>query len=148
MNLKIVPVDDTNRKQVENLTVLVEQKHFIETVKECMMEADEISDWEPVCIYDGDILIGFAMYGYMRHETLKRVWFDRLLIDYHYQKRGYGRKSVELIISRIKEEYPNKEIYISAYEDNKIAISLYKSFGFVENGELDINGEKIMVLTC
>ena len=146
MNLRIVPVTKDIRKEAELLTVAEGQEHFIEPVKECMQEADEIADWEPVCIYDRDTIIGFAMYGYMKDEKQPRVWFDRLLIDAHFQHRGYGRKTVEMMIARIRQEFPGKDIYISVYEDNPAAISLYKSFGFRMNGELDINGEKIMIL--
>ena len=146
MELKIVPVTEENRKEAEGLTVAAGQEHFIEPVTECMQEADRCADWEPVAIYDGDRMIGFSMYGYMRHEALPRVWFDRLLIDARYQKKGYGRKTVETMLKRIREEFPGKDIYISAYEDNPVAIALYQSFGFRMNGELDVNGEKIMVL--
>ena len=146
MNLRIIPVTNDIRKEAEQLTAAKGQDHFVESVKESMREADEIADWEPVCIYDGDTMIGFAMYGYMKNEKQPRVWFDRLLIDAHYQRRGYGRKTVEMMLERIQQEFPDKDIYISAYEDNPVAISLYQSFGFHMNGELDINGEKIMVL--
>lgn len=146
MDLRIVPVTNKIRKEAERLAVAKGQEHFIETVTECMREADGTADWEPVCIYDGDTMIGFAMYGYMRTEKQPRVWFDRLLIDAHYQNRGCGRKTVELMLARIRREFPGKDIYISAYADNFAAISLYQSFGFRMNGELDINGERIMVL--
>lgn len=147
MNLRIVPVTGENRAAAEKLSVAAGQEHFIETVKECMQEADGNPDWEPVCIYDGEKPVGFSMYGYMRRENPARVWFDRLLIDSRYQRRGYGKESVKMILNRIQKEFPGKDIYISAYEDNRVAISLYQSFGFRINGERDINGEKIMVLT-
>ena len=146
MELRIVPVTEELRAEAEALTVALGQEHFIETVAECMHEADEISDWEPVCIYDGETLVGFSMYGYMRCEQRSRVWFDRLLIDARFQRRGYGRESVRVLLDRIRQEFPSQDIYISAYEDNPVAIALYRSFGFCINGERDINGEQIMVL--
>ena len=145
MNLRIVPVTKDIRREAEQLTVAKGQEHFIEPVKECMKEADRIPDWHPACIYDENTMIGFVMYGYMRNEKRPRVWFDRLLIDARFQHRGYGRKTVEIMLSRIQQEFPGKDIYISAYEDNPTAISLYKSFGFRINGEIDIHGERIMV---
>ena len=146
MELTIVPVTGALRKEAERLTVAAGQEHFVEPVAECMQEADEIADWEPVCIYDGNTMVGFSMYGYMRCEKQPRVWFDRLLIDARYQHRGYGRAAVEAILARMQREFPGRDIYTSAYEDNPVALSLYQSFGFRRNGELDINGEKIMVL--
>ncbi|HEL3620841.1 TPA: spermidine acetyltransferase, partial [Clostridioides difficile] len=43
-------------------------------------------------------------------------------------------------------EYNCDELYLSIFEDNKMAIKLYKDFGFEFNGELDYGGEKVMVL--
>ena len=146
MNLQIVPVTKENRAAAESLRVAPYQKDFIESVPECMQEADEISDWEPVILMDGENAVGFAMYGLMRREPNHRLWFDRLLIDEHYQRSGYGREAVKEILKRIQAEYPNTDIYLSAYEDNETAIRLYSSFGFEFNGELDYNGEKIMLL--
>lgn len=70
MNLKnnnqlhFEPVNSENRMEAENLSVFSEQSGFIESVGECLQEADNLNLWRPVCIYDGDILVGFAMYGY------------------------------------------------------------------------------------
>ena len=146
MKLSLIPVTAENRDAAEKLAVCPEQKDFIEPVTECMQEADALSDWEPVCIMDGDTPVGFSMYGYMRMEKDPRLWFDRLLIDRRYQHRGYGRKTVEAMLKRMQTEFPGKDIYTSAYEDNLTAISLYRSFGFRINGERDINGERVMVL--
>ena len=57
-------VNAENRREVEGLTVFSEQAGFIESVSECLREADELELWRPVGIYDSDTLIGFAMYGY------------------------------------------------------------------------------------
>ena len=95
---------------------------------------------------DGDILIGFAMYGEIAEPKGTRVWLDRFLIDKNHQGKGYAKPVFELILNKIKSLYTNKDIYLSVYEDNEHAIKLYKSLGFVFTGELDINGEKIMLL--
>ena len=145
MELSIQPVTQALRARAEQLQVGPGQEHFIETVCECMEEADRISDWEPVVIFDGEDMIGFAMYGFMRCENRARVWFDRFLIDRHYQHRGYGRAAVRAMLDRIRAEFPGRDIYLSAYDDNQVAIALYKSFGFRFNGEKDINGEDVMV---
>ena len=58
-----------NRREVEGLTVFSEQAGFIESVNECLQEADELELWRPVGIYDSDTLIGFAMYGYFPEPT-------------------------------------------------------------------------------
>ncbi len=68
------------------------------------------------------------------------------MIDEHYQGHGYAKPILSSLINKIIEEYKCKEIYLSLYEDNEIAYKLYKKLGFDFNGELDINGEKVMVL--
>ena len=47
-------VNDENRKKVESLSLFSEQVGFIESVSECLQEADELDLWRPVGIYDGD----------------------------------------------------------------------------------------------
>ena len=74
-------VNAENRREVEGLTVFSEQTGFIESVSECLREADELELWRPVGIYDSDTLIGFAMYGYFPEPAPGQLWLDRLLID-------------------------------------------------------------------
>lgn len=146
MNLKLIPVTDDNRPAALSLSVGKGQEHFIETVEECLEEADKNLDWEPMCICDGDTIVGFAMFGYIRIPSVNQVWFDRFLIDHRYQHKGYGRKSVELVIDHLHNEFPGMDIRLSVYDDNEVAIALYESFGFKVNGEYDINGETVMIL--
>lgn len=109
-----------------------------------MEEADALKAWHPVCIYDGEILIGFAMYGQISEPAYTRLWFDRFLIDKHHQGKGYARPAIQLILKEMWTCYPNMDIYLSVYEENQKAIALYQSFGFMFTGELDTKGEKIM----
>ena len=45
MNLHFEPVSPENRTKVEELQILPEQAGFIESVRECMAEADEFQEW-------------------------------------------------------------------------------------------------------
>lgn len=91
MNLHLVPVTQEKRKQVEQLQLQVypEQEKNIESVSECLMEADEMEVWKTVGIYDEDVLVGFSMYGFFQEIHGGRVWLDRLLIGRNFQGRGY-----------------------------------------------------------
>ena len=80
-------VNNRNRKEAEDLSVFSEQSGFIESVSECLKEADELKLWRPVGIYDGSTLIGFAMYGYFPEPAPGQLWLDRLLIDKKYQRQ-------------------------------------------------------------
>ena len=64
----------------------------------------------PFGIYDGDTPVGFVMIGYDKDD----YWDDapaiandnynlwRLMIDKGYQKKGYGRKAIELALEFLK----------------------------------------------
>ena len=147
MNLHIKPLSAENKKEALQLNVKTEQSSFIEPVSQCIQEAEQLDLWNPVAIYHGTDMIGFAMYGFFPYEdTHGRVWLDRFLIDDRYQGKGYGKTALKLLITRLFCEYQCNAIYLSLYQQNKHAYHLYTSFGFQENGEKDINGETVMCL--
>lgn len=147
MNLIIKSIDKNNYKEIKKLKVSNEQENFIETVEECLEEAKQYKVWRTVGLYDSKKAIGFAMYGLFLDEGENgRVWLDRFLISYENQGKGYGKAGVKLLIKRLYKEYGYNKIYLSVYESNKNAINLYKSLGFKFNGEIDINGENVMVI--
>lgn len=148
MNLHFEPVLPANRREVERLQTLPEQAGFIESVRDCLTEADEYPEWKPVGIYDDELLVGFAMYGYFADlQPEGEVWLDRLLIDRKYQKKGYGKAAVLALLERLRREYGKDQIYLSVYDNNTAAIAMYQQLGFHFNGKCDAKGEKIMVHT-
>lgn len=145
--IQLLPASAKNRAELLQLTLLPSQTHFIESVEACLKEADTLSLWKPVGIYDDETLIGFAMYGLWKKEgTHGRVWLDRFLIDQNHQKKGYGKKALIALINHIFNSYDYDELYLSLYEDNTVALNLYKKLGFSFNREKDIHDELIMVL--
>ena len=138
-------VNSRNRAEVEHLEVFAEQSGFIESVTQCLQEADKLELWRPVGIYDRGMLIGFAMYGYFPEPAPGQVWLDRLLIDKKYQGKGYGKQAVLALLDKLRTEYQRDTVYLSVYENNPHAIQLYQQIGFHFNGEYDTNGERVMV---
>lgn len=147
MSLFLRPITAENRKEAEALETAPGQEGFVESVTECLQEADQVKCWRPVGIYtEKSELVGFAMYGYFwQYPPFGRVWLDRLLIDRRYQGRGYGKEAVELLLEQLWREYHRRKIYLSVYQENAAAIRLYQKFGFAFNGELDLHGESVMV---
>lgn len=92
-NLSLIPVTSKNRRAIEKLKVFPHQTGFIESVADCMKEADQLAAWHPMCIYDNDTLIGFTMYGMIQEPAYTRLWFDRLLIDKQHQGKGDAVRS-------------------------------------------------------
>lgn len=146
MEIEIKKVTKENLKEILSLHVKPSQKTYIETTKECLDDAKECDCYRPVGLYSDGILVGFAMYGFFPSEgNGGRVWLDRYLIDEHFQGCGLGNIMLETLINHLIMLYASDEIYLSIYDDNDCALHLYRKFGFDFNGELDINGEKVMV---
>lgn len=147
MNLRFEGVSEESYEEVLALHVAKYQDNFIETTRQCLDEAKELSLWNPTAIYDENKIIGFAMYGFFKSEGVNgRVWLDRFMIDERYQGKGYGVNALKLLISKLYDEYECNEIFLSIYEENVVAIKIYEKLGFRFNGEFDINGEKVMVI--
>ena len=94
-NLSLIPVTSKNRRAIEKLKVFPHQTGFIESVADCMKEADQLAVWHPMCIYDNDTLIGFTMYGMIQEPAYTRLWFDRLLIDKQHPGKGYAKPAAD-----------------------------------------------------
>lgn len=149
MQLKFKPVTPETRSDALSLHVGAGQESYVEDVAACLEEADGCSSWRPVCIYDGDVPIGFAMYGYFsEYAPSGRVWFDRLLIGAPYQGKGYGKAALAHFIEQLRAEYGRRDIYLSVVSENTQAARLYEAFGFRFTGEKDVHGEDVMVLNC
>lgn len=146
MNIEIREVTEENLKGILSLSVNEAQKSYIESTKQCLEDALEYSCYQPAGLYrDGD-LVGFAMYGLFPREGQNgRVWLDRYLIDERFQGQGLGSIMLEALITHLVKLYHCDKIYLSLYDDNQHALNLYQKFKFKFNGELDINGEKVMV---
>lgn len=147
MLLHFEPVCTGNRKEIEQLQVFPAQAGFIESVEECLQEADQASEWRPVGIYDGSALVGFAMYGCFSAPPPGRLWLDRLLIGKAHQGKGYGKASVLALLEKLHREYGSRQVHLSVYQENAAAIALYRQVGFRFTGEYDTKGEKMMVYT-
>lgn len=109
----------------------------------------------PFGIYDDETPVGFLMIGFGTDDDWEdapsiarsnyNIW--RLMIDKHYQHRGYGREALKLALGFVRSlpcgsaDY----CYLSYEPDNVAAKALYESFGFRETGETD-EDELVMAL--
>ncbi|MGN0970844.1 MAG: GNAT family N-acetyltransferase [Aristaeellaceae bacterium] len=149
--LRLEPVSRKNVWQLLKLRVHEEQKDFVASNTESLVEAYlALSSgghaW-PFGIYDGDTPVGFLMVGYGADEEWENppayaregytLW--RLMIDRQYQGRGYGRAAIGLALDFIHTFPcgPSKTCYLSYEPANARARALYLSMGFAETGDMD-----------
>ena len=150
MELRKITFD--NLYNIASLSVAEDQKSFVASNCESLMEAyvavsnDEVA--LPFGIFDGDTPVGFIMFGYGAADYDDEpevadgnycIW--RLMIDQKYQNKGYGREAMKLALAYLETEPCGKAsaCWLSYEPENTKAKALYKSFGFVENGEMSGN---------
>lgn len=97
-----------------------------------LAQASLYENWVVKSIYSEKILVGFTMYGYS--DELGGYELCRLMIDYRFQGKGYGKESLELIVGEMERTFQCKEVLLCVQPDNTKAIKLYTSFGFEDTG--------------
>lgn len=145
MKLEIRKVSKENEAEIIRLKVGEDQRDFIETPEQCLEEARIWTEYRPVGLYADGQPVGFAMYGWLGDgKGGGNLWIDRLLIDEKAQRRGYGRRFMEMLMEKVLDEYGEQPIYLSVFPDNEAAIHLYEKLGFVLLDEYDTKGEQVM----
>ena len=99
MNVTLKEIDGENFDEVISLRV---EKYCASNLYS-LAEAKIYSHAIPLAIYNNDIPVGFLMYGIEPRDN-NEYWIDRLMIDEKYQKNGYGKKALEIIIEKIKQD--------------------------------------------
>lgn len=156
--LRLEKITGKNVWDILKLHVSEKQKSFVASNDISMIEAYISITGNgyafPFGIYEDDVPIGFLMIGFDTDD----YWDDapliakgnynlwRLMIDHHYQNKGYGKEAVRLALEFIKT-FPCGEAeycWLSYEPENEVARQLYHSFGFVETGEMD--GEELIAV--
>ncbi len=149
--LRIKLLSKEEQDEVITLQVAESQKDFIEPSKDCLQDLKNQAYqivWNMHGIFLDTHLIGFFMHGKQTQEVQSTVpvWLDRMMVDEKYQHKGYGKKALQMILPQLFFMYQADSIYLSFIEGNQVAEKLYQSVGFIDTGEKDEMGERIMVL--
>ena len=153
-NLHLEKINADNFLALYDLEVSEEQKQFVASNRFSMAEAyARLSNGQFVqCfgIIDGDTPVGFAMIGHDVEEegspesVNKCYLLWRFMIGQQYQRRGYGRDALHLLLDWVLT-FPDgpSERFSTTYEpNNEAAKHLYTSFGFIPTGEKDCDDEE------
>lgn len=137
--LRLVDLDSKNFWDIIELKVSKEQEEFVASNLFSIAQSKVQPECIPMGIYNDETPVGFLMYCIDVDD--REYWLYRLMIDIKYQSKGYGRKAMELLIDRIKEDKNHNIIFLSFVPENNSAKSMYESFGFrpdgrVESGEI------------
>ena len=157
--LTLRPVNEKNVWELLKLSVAEDQKSFVATNTESIVEAyTTVASGGvalPFGIYEDETPVGFVMIGYEEdvsalipsvHGAAYSLW--RFMIDERYQGRGLGRKTLPMILDYVRKRPAGDAdcCYLSYEPGNERAKKLYADFGFRETGDMD-EDEIIAVLS-
>jgi len=96
-------------------------------------------------IYNDDIMVG--MVTVMDKPSNNRAYgFTNMFIADNYQRKGYGKQAVAVILDKFQKQRKADTVELCVHESNKIALSIYKNFGFIEIGREAWNNKFIKLL--
>lgn len=135
-------ITNANRSEIEALSVTPQQENFVASVTESLIEAAETPDAKPWyrAIYAGETPVGFVMISDNiapeHSEYLGPYFLWRLLIDVRWQRRGYGRATLDLILEYLATRPGCDRLFSSFIPGDGSPLGFYLGYGFVPTGDV------------
>jgi len=149
MNINFREVTEENWIECIRLTTNKDNKlmifeEFVASNALSLAQSKIQDGWITKAIYNGEKMVGFTMYGYSYEHQFYEIC--RLMIDYKYQKKGYGKVALLKVIEELKAIEECNEVYLCFDPENSMAKSLYENVGFIDTGKV-ITGKLLFKLT-
>lgn len=140
--IQLREVTKANLREVLRMKVAPEQERFVASNAISIAQAhfDPEVAWFRA-IYDGDTPVGFLMLDDNPHARTYTLW--RLMIDTRHQRKGYGRRAIELLVAHVKTRPGATELLTSCVDAAGGPGPFYERLGFAYTGVLD-EGERVM----
>jgi diamine N-acetyltransferase len=142
-------IDDGNREAVLALRVSPAQERFVSDVPGSLLEAEAEPGGRALfwAVYADEQPVGFVMIsdevdgpGYIP----QYLW--KLLIDEHFQRRGYGTATLDLVSGYFRARPGVEVMWTSAGEGEGSPIPFYERYGFTRTGETVFDDEVLLRL--
>lgn len=146
MTITLREVTRENWIDCVKLKVADDQTAFVASNVFSLAQAKFEPESEPFAIYNDETMVGFIMFHREEDEAGEKTWFiERVMVDQRYQRKGYGRRAMELLLERLKAVPGYAAVYISFVPENAASRHLYSSVGFKDSGEM-LEGEVLFRL--
>lgn len=138
--MKLVLYETKYEADFLSLKVQKESEKFIESQKDTLKAYHEMAydiAWKIYLFQLENEFVGYLMVGL---NSMGDLFLDRFLMDYRYEKKGYGRLFFKLFKDTISSDYPGvADLFLSVNVKNERAIRFYEQQGFVKTNYLDGN---------
>jgi len=116
------------------LDVSEAQKHFVAPNSVSIAQAYyEPKAWFRA-IYADDTPVGFVMLYDNPDEPEYFLW--RFMIDAHYQKLGFGKRAMDLLIDYVRSRPGARELRLSCHPGEEGPEPFYRHYGFALTGRM------------
>ncbi len=129
-------IDETNQEACVALRVREDQTSLVAANSKSLEQARKNPAIVPQVICEGETVVGFLMYEPRGNRVFS---VHRLMVDAQWQRRGIGRRAMELVIKEI-HRLGAATIYSSTRPENEAAQNLLVKLGF-EKHEVEPDGE-------
>ena len=103
--------------------------------REDMMEQYKGDNMYPLTAVVGENIIGHVLLRFLSEDkTLVRFGF--VIVDDTKRGKGYGKRMLQMVIKKAKEEFGVQKITLGVFDNNPSAFHCYASLGFNPNGSL------------
>lgn len=137
------PITKDNLRAVLRLKVAPEQEQFVASNPVSLAQAHFSKEAWYRAIYADETPVGFIMLADAPVDQEYYLW--RLMIDQRYQRLGFGRQAVKLLIDYVKSRPGATELLVSHGEGEGNPGPFYDSLGFEYTGD-ENDGELVMRL--
>ncbi|MFI5491888.1 GNAT family N-acetyltransferase [Actinoplanes sp. NPDC051859] len=132
VQVDLEPVTKDTWRACVALTVLPEQREFVNDVSYYLLLCHYGELWHPLAVtVDGEV-VGFCMWAV--DDDASR-WIGGVVVDAARQRQGIGRALIVALRDRLAAEPGVPNVALSYQPENTAARELYRSLGFVETGE-------------
>lgn len=135
--IRLIDVTGENYRRCCALSVAPEQVHFVAPATTILARAyayrQDGSRARIIC--DGDAMVGLLLTRRWREGDCYIL--DQFFIDHRFQRRGYGRAAVALLLDELRREALHPAVTLCYCEGDEAARRLYCQAGFAPTGEQD-----------
>ncbi len=136
--VRLDPITADNVRPVFDLAVAPDQTRFV--ASNALSLAEALADYSiawPRAIVADDEVVGFLMLEIDQEERNGRpFWLWRLMVDAAHQRRGYGRRALDLACDEVRRR-GGAEFFTSWVPGDAGPAGFYLTYGFVPTGEID-----------
>ena len=151
--IRLEKINGNNWEEAIDLAVSEDHKKHVAPNLYSIAEVQFHPGYNAYAIYNGDNMVGFAMYGaseeideedseYVYPYTL--FWILRFMIAEGERFKGYGKEAMKLIINDAVKAGHDK-VFLSTDPDNEKGIRFYTKLGFTTTGVMQYE-EEVFVL--